>query len=43
MATTRQPASAIYYPEEDDQVSESNKHYIQGAELVNTLRVFFAA
>jgi len=43
MTTTPHAAGAIYYPEEDGKVSESTKHYKQGADLFTALRAFFAS
>lgn len=41
MVTTHSQPDAIYYPEEDNAVTESIKHAIQYANLLNTLRLFF--
>jgi Uma2 family endonuclease len=42
MVTTHSQPGAVYYPEEDDAVSESTKHYKQGLHLVGALDLFFA-
>jgi len=42
MVTTHSQPGPIYYPEEDDAVSESTKHYKQGLYLVSALDLFFA-
>jgi Uma2 family endonuclease len=42
MSTTPRAAGTVYYPEEDGKVSESTKHYKQGADLFAALRTFFA-
>src|SRR6476469_9725366 len=33
----------IYYPPEDGKLTESDVHFIQGAQLVTALKLFFAA
>ncbi len=41
MVTTHSQPGAVYYPEEDDQVTETINHAVQYADLLNTLRLFF--
>src|SRR6476469_1981617 len=41
MITTQPQPGSIYYPEEDDQVTESAKHSVQYANLLSALRMFF--
>jgi Uma2 family endonuclease len=41
MVTTHSQPGSVYYPEEDEAVTESIKHAIQYANLLNTLRLFF--
>src|SRR5215212_11591913 len=41
MVTTQPQPGSIYYPEEDDQVTESAKHAVQYANLLSALRMFF--
>src|SRR4051812_43598705 len=41
MLTTQPATEEVEYPEEDDAVSESNKHYIEGARLVDTLLLYY--
>ncbi|HMA33749.1 MAG TPA: Uma2 family endonuclease [Chloroflexia bacterium] len=43
MATPHHPPGQIYYSEEDGNVSESTKHYMQGTHLFEALHAFFAA
>ncbi len=43
MVRIHHSSDTIVYPEEDDQVSESPKHYAQGMLLFSMLRAFFAA
>jgi Uma2 family endonuclease len=42
MALSQRPAGKIVYPEQDGKVSESTKHYMQGAYLFDSLHAFFA-
>ena len=42
MVTTHRQPGEIYYPEEDGKLTESDKHYTQGMQLVSALRLFFA-